>query len=92
MPYTAIVTGPTISVLSGQVHYRWTVTETGASQTTDFALPGAPAIGTVTLYRAVRTAGTGTLLNPRLGRATGFALTGKGSATSRSGVPTRASR
>ena len=76
MPYAAVVSGPVIAVIRGRAHYRWTVLETLASQTTEFALPGAPAVGTVTLYRAVRTAGTGTLLNPRLGRAAGFALTG----------------
>lgn len=76
MPYAGTVTGPTVRVVGRVKHYRWTVVETLASQTTEFTLDGAPPIGTVTLYRAVRDAGTGTLLNPRLGRTAGFATTG----------------
>lgn len=76
MPYAATVSPVRKSMISGRWHYRWTVTETLASQTTEFTLDGAPPIGTVTLYRAVRDAGTGTLLNPRLGRTAGFATTG----------------
>lgn len=74
MPNT--VTGPTVRVVGGRRHYRWTVVETLVSQTTEFVLDGAPPDGTVTLYRAALTTGTGTTLNPRLGRVAGFALAG----------------
>lgn len=77
MPYVSTVSAPTVRVEGlGRKVYRWTVTETGAGQANDFVLDGAPPNGTVTLYRAALTAGTGTTINPRLGRANGFALTG----------------
>jgi hypothetical protein len=82
MPYapTADQT-PTIDVVGGRTHYRWTVNETLASQTTEFVIAGAPLVGTMTLYEAKLTAGTGTLINPRIGRTAGFALTDVGART-----------
>ena len=72
MPYAATVVGPTISVIKGRNHYRWTVAETGAAPTDTWTITGAPAVGTVTLYRANLTAGTGVTINPRLGRTLAF--------------------
>jgi hypothetical protein len=73
MPYVSTVVGPTISVIKGRAHYRYKVVETEASPTSTFTLPGAPSVGTFTLYRANLTAGTGTTINPRLGRTVAFA-------------------
>ena len=72
MPYASTVVGPTISVIKGRAHYRWTIAETGAAPTDTWTITGAPAVGTVTLYRANLTAGTGVTINPRLGRTLAF--------------------
>ena len=82
MPYapTANQT-PVITTIRGRRHYRWTVSETLASQATEFVIAGAPLVGTMTLYEAKLTAGTGTLINPRIGRSAGFALTDVGART-----------
>lgn len=76
MAYASTVSGPSISTIAGKKHYRWTITETEAGQANDFVLTGAPAVGTIKLYRSVLTAGTGTTINPRIGRTNNFALTG----------------
>ena len=75
MPYASTVVGPTISVIKGRATYRWTVSETGAAPTDTWTITGAPAIGTITLYRANLTAGTGVTINPRLGRTLAFTTT-----------------
>lgn len=75
MPYVSTVVGPTISMIKGRATYRWTVSETGAAPTDTFTLTGAPAVGTVVLYKANLTAGTGATINPRLGRTAAFATT-----------------
>jgi len=75
MPYASTVVGPTISVIKGRATYRWTIAETGAAPTDTFTITGAPAVGTITLYRANLTAGTGVTINPRLGRTVGFTTT-----------------
>lgn len=72
MAYVSTVTGPTINVIKGRATYRWTVAETGAAPTDTFTITGAPVIGTVMLYRANLTAGTGVTINPRLGRTLAF--------------------
>jgi hypothetical protein len=72
MPYVSTVTGPTISVIKGRATYRWTIAETGAAPTDTWTITGAPAVGTITLYRANLTAGTGVTINPRLGRTLAF--------------------
>jgi hypothetical protein len=72
MPYASTVVGPTINVIKGRATYRWTVSETGAAPTDTWTITGAPAIGTVVLYRANLTAGTGVTINPRLGRTLAF--------------------
>ena len=83
MPYAPTAEQqPTVSVIRGRRHFRWVVAETLASQTTEFVIAGAPLIGTMTLYQAKLTAGTGTLINPRIGRAAAFALTDLGAYTS----------
>lgn len=74
MPYASTVTGPIISVVHGRAHYSWTVVESGAAPTDTFTLPGAPTVGTLKLYRAILTAGTGTTINPRLGRTLAFVV------------------
>ena len=75
MPYAATVVGPTINTIKGRATYRWTIAETGAAPTDTFTITGAPAIGTVVLYRANLTAGTGVTINPRLGRTAAFTTT-----------------
>lgn len=75
MPYAATVVGPTISMIKGRAHYRWTVAETGAAPADTFTLTGAPTVGTVVLYKANLTAGTGVTINPRLGRTAAFTTT-----------------
>ena len=75
MPYASTVVGPTISVIKGRATYRWTVSETGAAPTDTWTITGAPAVGTVVLYRANLTAGTGVTINPRLGRTLAFTTT-----------------
>ncbi len=75
MPYVSTVVGPVTSVIRGRATYRWTVSETGAAPTDTFTLTGAPAVGTVVLYRANLTAGTGVTINPRLGRTLAFTTT-----------------
>jgi hypothetical protein len=75
MAYASTVVGPTINVIKGRATYRWTIAETGAAPTDTFTLTGAPAIGTVVLYRANLTAGTGATINPRLGRTLAFTTT-----------------
>jgi hypothetical protein len=75
MAYASTVVGPTINVIKGRATYRWTISETGAAPTDTFTITGAPAVGTVTLYRANLTAGTGVTINPRLGRTLAFTTT-----------------
>lgn len=75
MAYVSTVTGPTINTIKGRATYRWTISETGAAPTDTFLITGAPAIGTVMLYRANLTAGTGVTINPRLGRTAAFTTT-----------------
>jgi hypothetical protein len=83
MPYAPTADQlPVITVIGTRTHYRWSVSETLASQTTEFVIAGAPETGTMTLYMAKRTAGTGTVINPRIGRSAGFALTDLGAVTS----------
>lgn len=72
MAYAATVTGPTINVYNGRRHFLWLVSEVEAASTSEFNLTDAPAVGTVVLYKVTRTAGTGTTVNPALGRATSF--------------------
>ena len=70
-----VVTGydaPIVTVRGGRRHVRWVITETGASPSSEFVLDGAPDIGEVYLYQATLTAGTGTTINPILGRAAAF--------------------
>jgi hypothetical protein len=75
MPYASTVVGPTINVIKGRATYRWTIAETGAAPTDTWTITGAPAVGTITLYRANLTAGTGVTINPRLGRTLAFTTT-----------------
>jgi len=75
MPYVSTVVGPTISVIKGRSTYRWTIAETGAAPTDTWTITGAPAVGTISLYRANLTAGTGITINPRLGRTLAFTTT-----------------
>ena len=75
MPYVSTVVGPTTSVIKGRATYRWTISETGAAPTDTWTITGAPAVGTISLYRANLTAGTGVTINPRLGRTLAFTTT-----------------
>jgi hypothetical protein len=73
MAYAATVSSPTITVVNGRRHFRWTISEVEAATSSEFIITGAPQIGTLVLYNATRTAGTGTTINPLLGRAAAFA-------------------
>ena len=72
MAYVATVSDPTIKVINGRTHYRWTISEVEAASGSEFSIGGAPLVGTIILYRATRTAGTGTTINPIIGRAASF--------------------
>lgn len=69
MAYTATVTGPTTRVRAdGTTEFYWSITEVEARDTSEFWIEGAPTSGKITLYRATKTAGTGTTINPKLFR------------------------
>lgn len=72
MAYLATVSGPTKNVINGRIHYRWTISEAEAASGSEFKLSEAPLTGTVILYQATLTAGTGTTINPTMGRAASF--------------------
>ena len=72
MAYTATVTGPVEYMVGGRKHLRWTISETEAASTSEFTITGAPRVGTVVLYQATLTAGTGTTITPKLGKAATF--------------------
>ena len=72
MAYAATV-NVTSGVTSGRRWWFVSITETGASSTSEWSVPASehlPEQGTITLYKADLTAGTGTTIQPKLGRAT----------------------
>jgi len=52
--------------------WRWYITETQARDTSTFTLYGAPSVGTITLLRSAKTAGTGSTVRPEIGRGVGW--------------------
>lgn len=63
----------TASQVDGRKHVKAVIVETGARDTTEVACSGVPAFGTIVSIEATLTAGTGTTINPILGRAAAFA-------------------
>lgn len=72
MAYSATVTRR-VDVVQGEKHVVFTVVETEAANSSEFELVGVPVIGTIVRYEATLIAGTGTTINPIVGRAAGFA-------------------
>ena len=71
MAYAASIT-KTTSVISGRRIFEISVTETEAAATSEFEITGLPEVCTLVLYRATRTAGTGTTIAPVGGATTSF--------------------
>jgi hypothetical protein len=59
-------------VHGGRRFIHLTFTETEAAATSEWSVTGLPRCLTLTRYNATLTAGTGTTINPKLGRATGW--------------------
>ena len=51
-----------------------TFTETEAASGSEWSVSGLPVVGTITHYKATLTAGTGTTINPKMGRAAAFVV------------------
>lgn len=73
MAYSATVT---VEKIQRGPRRAWIVrcTETDAAATSEWTIPNSaqlPEFGTITLYKADLTAGTGTTIQPKVGRATG---------------------
>ncbi len=58
----------------GRRYIHLTFAETSARDTSEWTVTGLPRVLTLVRYNATLTAGTGTTLNPRLGRATGWSV------------------
>lgn len=76
MAYAASITA-TRRWVAGRLHLRIEIAETEAAAGSEWSYgDGAgeylPEIGTITSYQAKLTAGTGTTIAPRLGKATGW--------------------
>jgi hypothetical protein len=72
MAYAATVSVPTIKVIAGRNHFRWTISEAEAASGSEFKISDAPPTGTLILYQSTLTAGTGTTINPIVGRVASF--------------------
>lgn len=74
MAYTSSST-LTKKTISGRRYYLITITETEAAATSEheISMADAPQLLTVVSVKSTLTAGTGTTIDPRLGRATGWA-------------------
>jgi hypothetical protein len=59
--------------IDGRKHVLASIVETGARDTTEVACTGVPVIGQILSYKATLTAGTGTTINPIVGRAASVA-------------------
>lgn len=55
-------------VFNGRRCWRWRVTETEASSGSEFTLYGVPSVGTITLINSKLTPGSGTTVQPEVGR------------------------
>lgn len=62
----------TMTKIDGRRCWRWYISETQARDTSEFTLYGAPSVGTITLLRSAKTAGTGTTVRPEIGRGAGW--------------------
>lgn len=71
MAYAASVT-KTTTTISGRRVFKIVVAETEAAQTSEFEITGLPEVCTLILYRATKTAGTGTTIAPIGGAAASF--------------------
>lgn len=58
--------------ISGRRHYIVTISESDASATDEWSVDGLPNIGTILLYQATLESGTGTTIQPKLGKVTGW--------------------
>lgn len=86
MAYAATVT-VTRRTISGRRHYTVEVTETEAAAASEWSTAQAddlPAIGTITHFQATLTAGSAATIQPRLGKATGWANDTQGEITRQS--------
>jgi hypothetical protein len=68
MAYAAAVT-VAVEVISGRRHYLVTIAETEAAAASEFTVPNLPQRGKIMSYKAKRTAGTGTTVDPIIGRS-----------------------
>ena len=66
-PSIVTQTGP-----DGREYYLITISETEAASGSEWVVTGLPKVGRLLLYKATRTAGTGTTINPILGSAASF--------------------
>ena len=73
MAYAASVT-KTTTTISGRRIFKIVVAETDAATSSEFEITGLPEVCTMILYRATKTAGTGTTIAPVGGATTGFAV------------------
>lgn len=74
MAYTATV-ATTVERHSQRNHYTITVTEAeaqGGGSPSEYSVAGLPRRCTIERFTSVLTAGTGTTVQPRIGRSTGF--------------------
>lgn len=70
LAYTATIT-PHVTSVNGRTCTYYNVAETSARDTSEFSITGVPVIGTIWIYHADRTAGTGLTINPIVCRAVG---------------------
>ena len=72
MAYVQTTPVVTRTRVGGRKIVRITFVETGATSTSEWSVSDGmiPSIGTVKLYKADLTAGTGTTIQPKMGRAT----------------------
>ena len=73
MPYTATST-VTRKYIHGREHVIITVEETLAANGSEFSIEELPVIGTIVQYKATKIAGTGTTINPKIGRSAAFVV------------------
>jgi len=76
MAYTQSEPVVTRTMNGGRYIWRVSFTETEASSTSQWTVSDGslPLSGTIILYTATRTAGTGTTIQPEIGRATGWTI------------------
>lgn len=75
MAYTAVVSPLQINGNFRPRMVRVTILETEARDTSEFSITGLPPYGTIVLYKATLSSGTGTAIQPKIGRAEGFSTT-----------------